>query len=101
MTGGVVNGTPPLPSRDLRSAWNRVMTEAFAQLGAAVEHGLPTVIDPYGATSPGEFFAVATECFFERPIAMREAHPGVYRLLRAYYRQDTARRAEGARGRAG
>ena len=46
----------------------------------------------YGATNPAEFFAVATECFFEKPGAMMKKHPGRYtRPLKAYYHQDPHR----------
>ncbi|MGB0066813.1 MAG: zinc-dependent peptidase, partial [Isosphaeraceae bacterium] len=44
----------------------------------------------YGATNPAEFFAVATECFFEKPIPLRRKHPQLYEELKAYYRQDPA-----------
>jgi Mlc titration factor MtfA (ptsG expression regulator) len=94
MTGGIVDGTPPLSSRDQYPAWQRVMTAEYDRLRAAADHGIPTLISHYGATNPAEFFAVITECFFERSLRLRAEHPEMYRLLRAYYRQDTARRAE-------
>jgi Mlc titration factor MtfA (ptsG expression regulator) len=93
MIGGIVDGTPPLTSKDQYPAWRRVMTAEYEQLVFSAEHGVPTLIDYYGATNPGEFFAVATEYFFERPTTMRERHPELYGVLRSYYRQDTARRA--------
>ncbi|MHC5114418.1 MAG: M90 family metallopeptidase [Planctomycetota bacterium] len=95
-TGGVVDGTPPLPRKDLYPAWKRIMTAEYEQLVQAANHGMGTVIDHYGATNPAEFFAVTTECFFERPVQMRTYHPELYELLRAYYKQDTARRVERA-----
>jgi Mlc titration factor MtfA (ptsG expression regulator) len=49
-----------------------------------------SVIDPYGATSPVEFLAVAVEAFFERPRALRDGHAEVYSMLRAYFGQDPA-----------
>src|SRR5262249_43007965 len=55
-------------------------------------YGRPTLIDPYGATDPHEFFAVATETFFLRAVELRQQHPDVYDLLAACYRQDPARR---------
>ena len=66
MTGGVIDGTPPLPSRAHAETWKRVMTAEFEQLQRAAQHGAFTLIDHYGATNPAEFFAVITECFFER-----------------------------------
>jgi Mlc titration factor MtfA (ptsG expression regulator) len=53
-------------------------------------HGRTTVLDPYGAENPAEFFAVATECFFEKPRPLREHHPRLYEELARYYRQDPA-----------
>lgn len=48
------------------------------------------VIDPYGAESPGEFFAVASESFFIEPAGLREHWPEVYRRLAQFYLQDPA-----------
>ena len=48
------------------------------------------MLDDYGTTNPAEFFAVATECFFEKPIRLRRKHPQLYEELEAYYRQDPA-----------
>ena len=56
--------------------------------------GLPTVLRPYAAQSPAEFFAVATETFFERPLLLRERHRALYDQLKAYYNQDPAARFE-------
>lgn len=48
--------------------------------------GLP--LDPYAASHPAEFFAVASEAFFVSPQPLAAAYPDVYRLLARYYRQD-------------
>ncbi len=53
---------------------------------------MDTVLDPYGAESPEEFFAVASEAFFVAPTDMRGEHPALYALLAGYYRQDPAAR---------
>ena len=60
-------------------------------LQAADEAASLTVLDTYGATNPAEFFAVATEAFFERPHALRARHPELYGALGQYFRQDPAR----------
>jgi len=49
-----------------------------------------TLLDRYGAESPAEFLAVATEAFFERPRRMRMFHPGLYEQLKQFYDQDPA-----------
>jgi Mlc titration factor MtfA (ptsG expression regulator) len=45
-------------------------------------------IDPYAAESPGEFFAVGSEAFFETPELLSLAYPAVYEQLTLFYRQD-------------
>ncbi len=92
MTDGMVNGTPPLANRDQYLRWHRVMTDEFQQLIQASERGEPTLLDQYGATNVAEFFAVATECFFEQSPFMRQFHPALYEVLKDYYRQDPAAR---------
>jgi Mlc titration factor MtfA (ptsG expression regulator) len=49
------------------------------------------VLDKYGATNPAEFFAVATECFFEKPRSLRHKHPELYDELKRFYQQDPAK----------
>jgi Mlc titration factor MtfA (ptsG expression regulator) len=61
-------------------------------------------IDPYGLTNEAEFFAVATEYFFERPGVMRRKHPDLYEMLARIFQQNLAHRAKAlaneiARGR--
>jgi Mlc titration factor MtfA (ptsG expression regulator) len=92
MLDGVVNGTPPLKSSEQRRKWRQVMTAEYERLIAESEHGRATLLDQYGTTNEGEFFAVATECFFNRPTAMIRRHPRLYELFREYYRQDPAGR---------
>lgn len=45
-------------------------------------------INPYGATNEAEFFAVASEYFFERPDLLHEKHPELYELLTKIFRQQ-------------
>ncbi len=53
-----------------------------------MDRGEPAGLDPYGAESPAEFFAVASETFFMNPVLIAEDFPAVYRQLRAFYGQD-------------
>jgi len=87
---GAFNGAPLLPHRSMYSAWARVLGDEYRELQARVARHLPTDIDPYGATNPAEFFAVATECFFQQPRGLRARHPKLYEQLAAFYRQDPA-----------
>ena len=91
MQDGVVDGTPTV-ERANRERWYQTMTRELEQLVDAKEKGRATLLDKYGTTNPAEFFAVATECFFERARALRERHPELYRVLADFYRQDPAER---------
>jgi len=77
----------PILSRSLDYAvWAKVMAAEYLQLCDRVEHDKNTVLDSYGATNPAEFFAVATETFFEKPQQLHQKHPDLYELLQRYYR---------------
>lgn len=84
------NGAPQLADERMYAAWSRVLGHEYAQLQDAVEHRHRTLLDPYGSQSPAEFFAVATETFFEKPIKLRDEHAELYGQLRDFYRQDPA-----------
>ena len=84
------DGAPPLRSRGQYRAWQRIMTEEYENLVERAEKGRRTLLDKYGATNPAEFFAVATELFFEKSRQMRDKHDELYGLLVEYYRQDPA-----------
>lgn len=86
---GEMDGTPPL-ERDQERRWDRVVENEYHRLVRASEQGRATLLDQYGATNRAEFFAVATECFFQRPVALRSRHPELYGILRDFYRQDPA-----------
>lgn len=92
MMDGLVNGTPPLKDRQQYIQWHDVMTNEYQQLVQRAQRGEPTLLDQYGATNVGEFFAVATECFFQRPVELRAFHSRLYDVLRGYYKQDPAER---------
>jgi Mlc titration factor MtfA (ptsG expression regulator) len=87
---GEMNGLPPIRDRALRADWERAMSSAYERHVAAVEAGRATVLDPYGAEDPAEFFAVAVEAFFQQPLRLRSATPELYGLLCRYFSQDPA-----------
>jgi len=82
------DGAPALETREQQRSWQNVMRTEFASLRAADDTGVPTLLDTYGATNPAEFFAVSVEAFFERPAALRSAHPRLYSELQGYFRQS-------------
>lgn len=83
---GVADGRPWRPGAARRRRWARVMDAALQRLRREGSQA----IDPYGATDPAEFFAVVTETFFERPQALADEAPEVYRELALLYRLDPA-----------
>jgi hypothetical protein len=87
---GLADGTPPLHSEEAYRRWHRVMTDEYNRLIRESEKGHATLLDSYGTTNAAEFFAVATECFFEQGLKMERRHPQLYAVLRDYYNQDPA-----------
>ncbi len=87
----VADGVPAIGARIDKLSWAEVMKMEFAALRAAEETGLPTLLDTYGASNPAEFFAVATEAFFERPRALHRQHPRLFGELQRYFQQDPER----------
>ncbi|MBK7542419.1 MAG: zinc-dependent peptidase [Candidatus Competibacteraceae bacterium] len=88
MLNGEVNGLPPLHRNMAVEDWSRAFNAAYRRLCREVDRGQPTVLDPYAAESPGEFFALISEAFFETPALVSEIYPAVYQQLQAFYRQD-------------
>jgi len=84
--GGDADGRPWQQDEAARRRWAGVVGEGLARLREAPSEAL----DAYGSTDPAEYFAVATEAFFERPQALREAAPPLYGELAQLYRLDPA-----------
>ncbi len=86
---GEIDGIPGIPPSE-QQAWVDVLDADYEAFCARVDAGEETVLDPYGAEGPEEFFAVAAEAFFVAPAPMKEEQPALYRLLSSYFRQDPA-----------
>lgn len=86
------DGYPPLPRRIAHRDWVDTFSAAYRRLELQVRTEQSPAIDPYAVESPAEFFAVASEYFFDWPERLVEVEPDVYRLLSALYRQDTLTR---------
>ncbi len=93
MLDGAADGTPPLRNRAEYRDWVQTCSREYLRLRHDAAYGRPSFLNYYGATSEAEFFAVATEQFFDQPLVMIEHSPDLYRVLKEYYRQDPARRA--------
>lgn len=79
------DGVPLLDRPTDYAAWARVLAPEFQRLQAGESSG---VLSDYGATNEAEFFAVATESFFEKPNQLRRKHPELYSVLSRFYRLD-------------
>lgn len=88
MTSGAVDGMPALHDDMHRAEWLAAFVPAYEDFCRRVDAGEETEIDPYAAEHPGEFFAVASEVFFEAPDLLMEDYPAVYRQLCLFYRQQ-------------
>ena len=89
MLDDLLDGTPPLGRRGDFDRWVEVCTEAYGALRDGIDR---PPLQPYGATNPAEFFAVATEAFFDVPVALEHHEPRLYEVMRDFYEQDPAAR---------
>ncbi len=93
MLDDLVDGTPPLEFKEQVARWVEVCTRLYT----ALRDGEPRPpLDPYGGTSVAEFFAVATEAFFDAPVRLEQHQPDLFEIFRDFYKQDPAERARRA-----
>ena len=84
------NGQPILHAAGHYREWAEVLGREYRSFADRVSRRKNKVIDEYGLTSPAEFFAVATESFFEKPMAMQRKLPNLYEQLKKFYAVDPA-----------
>ena len=96
---GEVDGDPPLTGREQQQNWYRVTEAEYRRLVGQARRKEVSLLDHYGASNRAEFFAVATECFFEQPGAMQRDHGDLYAVLRDFFRQDPAQWLPDARSK--
>ena len=92
MLNGAADGTPPLRDRAEYRDWVLTCSREYKRLRHDISMGKKSFLNAYAATSAAEFFAVATEQFFDRPRLLLAQAPELYRVLREYYRQDPSER---------
>ena len=85
MLDGTIDGTPPLATQEELDRWVEVCTRIYGQVSAG-EGG--RTLRSYAGVNPAEFFAVATEAFFDDPRGLDHEHSDLYDVLRDFYRQD-------------
>jgi len=83
---GAADGAPPLASGEVAQHWQQVFSEAWERRRR--HSGGNSIIDEYGATSPAEFFAVATEAFFLHSALLASQEPELYDCMAGFYRLD-------------
>ncbi len=98
MCNGSANGRPPLHSGMSPEDWAHDWKTAHDDFCRRVDNDEDTLIDPYAAESPAEFFAVFSEYFFEAPDVLHETYPAVYGQLQRFYLQDPRARLPARRG---
>ena len=81
-------GYPITDQRSKYFHWAEVMSSEYEHLVDVTRRGGKDVLQAYGATNPAEFFAVATEAFFEKPAPLHHKHPELYEELRTFYQLD-------------
>ena len=92
MQNGDADGFPqPGPGMDT-GAWSKVLGAAYEAFCRQVDAGEATLVDPYAAEHPAEFFAVMSEMFFTDSEVLARDWPALYEQLARYYRQDPAER---------
>lgn len=89
---GTAEGAPVLPHPSMYTAWARVLSQEYQKLLNDLQRRHQNLIDAYGAENPAEFFAVVTELFFEKPVALKRRHRALYEQLAAFYQQNPAQR---------
>jgi Mlc titration factor MtfA (ptsG expression regulator) len=89
-SGAKGDSTPVIQDHSTYIACARILQKDYDKLRSDVRRNIATFLDEYGAVNPAEFFAVATECFFEKPKELQELHPDLYKELKNFYQQDPA-----------
>ncbi len=88
INGPSADGLPPLPSHIDEQAWRTAMHNEYEAARTMVADGYRILMDDYGLTEESEFFAVASELYFQSPNEFAEFHPNVFELLKQFYEID-------------
>ncbi|MFY9141354.1 zinc-dependent peptidase [Sulfuricurvum sp.] len=90
---GEIDGVPPI-EQSKYDGWVNILFKEFKILNTIVlknrDWGKYKLLGAYAATNEAEFFAVATERFFETPVSLKLHFPELYHELEDFYQIDTA-----------
>ena len=92
MENGMIDGIPLLANQHAEELWSKLIHRELEDLRRQIDLRRHYFLNPYAATNVAEFFAVATESFFEEAPIFREAKPELYEAFSNFYRQDPAER---------
>lgn len=81
---GAFDGAPSLRAHEHYRPWATAMSRHYAKLRRR-DRRTRSVLRDYGATNEAEFFAVATEAFFERRERLKERAPDLHDELARFY----------------
>jgi Mlc titration factor MtfA (ptsG expression regulator) len=82
------DGLPPLLEEIDEQQWRREMKGEISEARRLVEQGYQVLMDDYGLTSESEFFAVASEYYFQISHELAKCHPRLFELLKQFYQID-------------
>ena len=85
---GRANGAPILGRGQNYQDWSLALSRQFDVLQKQAREGQASLFDHYGATNPAEFFAVASEVFFEQSTQFSNYYPELYNQFKLFYRVD-------------
>lgn len=85
---GDMDGIPLLRDRAMAQRWRKVLEEAYARQAERSRLGRRSALEAYAFEDRSEFFAVATEVFFEAPQGLRRDEPELWSALREFYRVE-------------
>ena len=77
------DGVPSLVAASSAADWQALVRKEMRR----VQWGR-SILRPYAAEAPSEFFAVAVETFFEQPDRMAQHHDALFRALVAFFNLD-------------
>ena len=83
--GRHADGVPAIESLEVAARWTDVLQRDFARLTAYCQSGVQSILDCYGATNSAEFFAVASEAYFEQPQQLHFDWPELFAILQEFY----------------
>jgi Mlc titration factor MtfA (ptsG expression regulator) len=88
---GIADKIPEMVRRSRFMTWGRILSDEYEKLLIDSINNKETLLNKYGAISHSEFFAVATEFYFEKPVELKNLHPALYAQLNDFYKLDTAK----------